>query len=195
LANPELQPETLFGAELGADYITENGAIRVTAFRNDLHNLILNATLSSTPTSILRERENGPNALGRGFEISADHRWREFTGVLGYLYADSVLVTGTRIPEVPRSSGSATLRWAHKRTLASASVRALSSQFDDDLNQFLLPGFASVEILVRQQLVKRLSASLEVTNLLNKTFYTGFTPYPTIGDPRIARGGLIWKWN
>jgi outer membrane receptor protein involved in Fe transport len=79
--------------------------------------------------------------------------------------------------------------------MAAASVRATSSQFDDDLNQFLLPGFAVVQLLVRQQLFPRLTASVDVTNLLNRTFYTAFTPTPNIGDPRIIEGGLIWKMN
>jgi outer membrane receptor protein involved in Fe transport len=195
LANPNLQPETNFGAEIGADYLMEHGALRVTAFRNDIHDLITNTTLSSTPTSITRERENGPPSVNRGVEVSLDHRWHEFTGELGYLFADSHFVTGLRVPEVPRSTGSATLRWAHRRTMAAASVRATSSQFDDDLNQFLLPGFAVVQLLVRQQLFPRLTASVDVTNLLNRTFYTAFTPTPNIGDPRIIEGGLIWKMN
>ncbi len=195
LPNPQLQPETLFGAEAGADYVTENGALRVTAFRNSLHGLVTNVTLNSTKNSITRERENAGNALGRGVEVSLDHRWREFTGRAGYLFADSRYVTGLRVPQVPRSQGSATLTWAHQRTLASASVRSSSSQFDDDQNRFLLPGFAVVQFLVREQIVPRLAASLEITNLLDRTFYTGYTPTATIGDPRIIRAGLLWKVN
>ncbi len=195
LPNPQLQPETLFGAEVGADYITEHGAVRVTAFRNDLHGLVTNVTLSSTANAITRERENAGNALGRGVEVSLNHRWRDFTGEAGYLFADSRYVTGLRVPQVPRSQGSATLTWAHKRTLASAAIRSSSSQFDDDQNKFLLPGFAVMQLLVRQQIAPRLAASLEITNLLDRTFYTGYTPTPTIGDPRIVRAGLLWKVN
>jgi outer membrane receptor protein involved in Fe transport len=193
LANAGLQPETVFGAEIGADYVMGRGAIRVTAFRNDLHGLITNVTLSSTANSILRQRENAGNALGRGVEVSADHRWREFTGQLGYLFADSRYATGLRVPEVPRSQGSAMLTWEHRRTLASAAVRSSSSQFDDDQNQFLLPGYAVVELLVRQKIFEKVSATLQITNLLDRTFYTGYTPTPTIGDPRILMAGLLWK--
>ena len=195
LPNSQLQPETVFGAEIGADYVTELGTLRVTAFRNDLHGLITNVTLSSSANAITRERENAGDALGRGVEVSLNHRWREFTGEAGYLFADSRYVTGLRVPQVPRSQGSATLTWAHKRTLASAAVRSTSSQFDDDQNKFLLPGFAVMQLLVREQLVPRLAATLEITNLLDRTFYTGFTPTPTIGDPRVVRAGLLFKLN
>lgn len=195
LPNPRLQPETLFGAEIGVDYVTESGGVRVTAFRNDLHGLVTNVTLSSTKTAITRERENAGNALGRGIEVSADRRWRDFTGEAGYLFVDSRYVTGLRVPQVPRSQGSATLTWAHQGTLASVAVRSSTSQFDDDQNRFLLPGFAVMQLLLREQIVPRLSASLEITNLLDRTFYTGFTPTATIGDPRIVRAGLLWKVN
>lgn len=195
LANPELQPETLFGAEVGVDYVTERGAIQITAFRNDLHNLITNVTLSVTSNAITRERENNGNAVGRGFELSAHRGWKEWTGEAAYLYVEPRYDTGLTIPQVPRHQGSASLMWARKRTFASASVRSYSSQFDDDQNKFLLPGFASVQVMARQQIVRALSATVQVTNLLDHTIYTGFTPTPTIANPRIVRGGLLWKWN
>jgi outer membrane cobalamin receptor len=195
LANPQLQPETLLGVETGADYVTEKGALHVTAFHNDLHNLITNVTLSATANAITRQRENAGNALGRGFEIGANRRWRDFNGQASYLFADSRYTTGLRVPQVPRSQGSATLGWSRNRTFALAGIRSSSSQFDDDQNHFLLPGFAVVQLVVRQQIMKQVSASLEITNLLDRTFYTGYTPTPTIGDPRILRGGILWKWN
>ena len=195
LPNPQLQPETLFGAEIGVDYVTEVGTLRLTAFRNDLHGLVTNVTLSSTKNAITRERENAGDALGRGIEVSLNHRWREFSGEAGYLFADSRYVTGSRVPQVPRSQGSATLAWSHHRTLASAALRSSSSQFDDDQNKFLLPGFAVMQFLLREQIAPRLAASLEITNLLDRTFYTGYTPTATIGDPRIIRAGLLWKVN
>ncbi len=195
LANAALQPETVFAAEIGADYVMEHGAVRVTAFRNQLYNLITNVTLSSTSNSITRQRENAGNALDRGVEVSVDHHWREFTGTLAYLLVDSRYATGLRVPEVGKNQGSGTLTWSHKRTLALGAVRASSLQFDDDQNQFLLPGYAVVQLMVRERLYKSLSASVQITNLLDRTFYTGFTPTPTIGDPRIVMAGLIWKTN
>jgi outer membrane cobalamin receptor len=196
LANPDLQPETLLGAEVGVDYVTERGSIQLTAFRNDLHNLVTNVTLLSSPSQILRQRQNAANVIDRGFEVSARQAWGDWSGQASYLYAESRYNnTGLRVAQVPKSQGTATLTWSRGRTLASAGVRAYSYQFDDDLNTFRLPGFAVAELLVRQQLAPRTWATFEMTNALDHLIYTGFTPTPTIGDPRQVRGGLLFRWN
>jgi outer membrane receptor protein involved in Fe transport len=192
LANNALRLETLFGAEIGADYHMENGGIHVTAFRNSLNGLITNVTLTSTPTLITRQRQNTGDSESRGFEISIDRRWHEWRGEASYLYADSLYGTGFRIPQVPKSQGSAGASYEHGRLLASLSLRATSSQFDDDLNQFRLPGFVTVQAMIRERLIKNVSASLEVDNLVDRLYYTGYTPTPTIGSPRLIRVGIRW---
>jgi len=105
---------------------------------------------------------------------------------------DSRLVTGLRVPQVPKHQGSAQLMYQRGGTLVSAGVRSFSFQFDDDRNQFLLPGFATVEVYVQQHLVKSLSARLEFENLLDRQYLTAFSPTPTIGAPRLWRAGLRW---
>jgi outer membrane receptor protein involved in Fe transport len=77
--------------------------------------------------------------------------------------------------------------------MASAGVRAYGSQFDDDLNQFLLAGYTTVQLMVRQRLTKGLSASASFENLLNRQYYVAFTPTPNIGAPRLWRIGLRWQ--
>ncbi len=190
LANGDLIPETLFGAEAGADFITETGAVRVTVFRNAIDHLITNATLSSTPTLITRQRRNGANSLSRGVEVGATRRWREWRAEAGYLYVDSAYTTGALIPEVPKHQGSAQLSYEHRGTLVSAGIRAYSAQFDDDLNQFRLPGYSTVQLVLRQRLTKWLAADFAAENLLDHQYYSGFTPTPTIGAPRLIRGGV-----
>jgi outer membrane receptor protein involved in Fe transport len=192
LANGDLRPETLFGAEIGADYQMESGAIRVTAFRNAIGGLITNATLSSTPALITRQRQNGVDSESRGIEVNVSRRWRDWRGDAAYLFVDSRYATGPRIPQVAKNQGSAGVTFEHGGTLASASLRSFSSQFDDDLNQFRLPGFATVQFMARRRLARNFSASLEIENLLNRGYLTGYTPTPTIGGPRLFRLGIRW---
>ncbi len=192
-ANAALRPETLFGAEAGADFIGESSTVRMTVYRNAISGLITNVTLSSAPNLIVRQRQNAADSLSRGVEFSADKRWRNWRGELGYLYADSRYATGARIPQVPRHQGSAQVSYEHGRTLASFGVRSYASQFDDDLNKFLLPGFATVQLVARERLVRNFSASLAFENLLNREYLTGFSPTPTIGAPRLWRVGLRWE--
>ena len=147
LANPNLRPETVFGAETGVDWIGESTAFRVTAYRNSLDNLITNVTLSSAANSILRQRENAAAAVSRGVEADLRGHYRHWTGQLEYLFADSRYSTGPRIAEVPRHQGSALIAWQRGGTLASAALRSYAYQFDDDLNQYRLPGYTVLRVL------------------------------------------------
>ena len=80
-----------------------------------------------------------------------------------------------------------------KSTLITTGVRAFGLQFDDDLNQFLLPGFAVVEFTAQQHLTRKLSAVASIENLLDRTYLVALTPTPNTGEPRIWRLGLRWS--
>jgi outer membrane cobalamin receptor len=192
-ANPNLKPETVWGGEAGADWNLENTAIRVTAYRNSLANLITNVTLSSSATSIVRQRQNAAAAVSEGVESEFTRHWGAWSGELRYMFAGARYSTGYRISQVPRHQGAAHVAWHGKSTLLSAGVRAFDYQFDDDLNQYRLPGYSTVEFVASQRLVKQLSAEASIENLIGKVFYTAATPTPTIGEPRLWRIGLKWQ--
>ncbi len=191
-ANAALVPEKMWGAEAGFDWIGENSTFRVTAYRNALDGLITNVTLSSSPTAIVRQRANAAAALSRGVETEFVERFHNFTGELKYLYVESRYVTGFRVAQIPKQQGTAQLTYQRHGTFASAGLRSYSYQFDDDLNAFRLPGFASVQSVVRQHLMRSLSAEVTLENALDRQFYTAFTPTPNIGAPRQWRVGLRW---
>ncbi|MEP7366845.1 MAG: TonB-dependent receptor, partial [Acidobacteriota bacterium] len=145
--NDQLQPETLNGVEAGGDYTGEHGRYSLTFFRNSMENLVGNITLSSSPTQIIRQRQNIASALARGLEL--DLRQRVFPRVElegNYLYADSRVSTGLRTPQVAKHYGSAQATYFANKTLLSAGVRTSAFQFDDDLNTFRLPGYAAVHL-------------------------------------------------
>jgi outer membrane cobalamin receptor len=192
-ANPNLVPEGLVGVEAGADWSGEATRISLTLFRNDLENLIDNATLQTSQTLITRKRMNFPSALSRGIEAGINHRWRHWTAEAGYLFADARLAGGARIPQVPKQQGTAQLTYGFKSTLISAGVRAFGLAFDDDLNQFLLPGYAVLQVLAEQHLTQKLSVVASVENLLDRTYLVALTPSPNTGEPRLWRVGLRWS--
>ncbi len=191
-ANALLKPESLFGAEAGLDWNGESSHVGFSLFRNDMRDIVANVTLSTTPAEIIRQRQNTTRALAKGFEADVRQRWRQFTGEASYLFVDTRFSTGPRTPQVPKHQGSVQLSWMGKTTSASAGVRAVGAQFEDDLNRFLLPGFAVAHFSVRQQLWRGLSAQLVTENLFNREFVVGFSPTPLIGAPRLWRGGLRW---
>jgi outer membrane cobalamin receptor len=192
-ANPNLRPETLSGAEAGVDWTGESSSIRLTAYRNSIDNLVTNVTLSSTPTAIVRQRGNAAAALSRGVEAAFHRRMGPVSAELNYLYADSRYVTGYRIEQVPRHQGSGRVAYVHGGTMLSVDARAFDYQFDDDLNQYRLPGYAQLELGARQRISGPLSAHAEVENALDRVYYTAFTPTPNIGQPRLWQVGLRWE--
>ncbi len=191
-ANPLLRQETLFGAEAGVDFVGESHRASITVFRNSLKDLISNVTLSTTGNSILRQRQNAADALSRGVEFQVRQNWKQLQGEASYLFVDSALVTGPLLPQVPKHQGSGQVTYQWKRTFASAGVRGYSLQFDDDRNQFRLPGFATAQLVVRQGLLNHVSASLSFENLLDRTYLVAFSPTPNIGPPRLWRAGIRW---
>ncbi|HEY7302679.1 MAG TPA: TonB-dependent receptor [Bryobacteraceae bacterium] len=193
LANAGLVPEGLVGVEAGVDYFAERTRISFTLFHNDLNNLVDNTTLSTSPTLILRQRTNFPSALSRGLEAGIHHHWTHWIAEAGYQYADSRLATGQRIPQVPKHTGTAQLTYSAKSTLISAGIRAFSLVFDDDLNQFLLPGYTTLEFSVQQHLTKSFSIMASIDNLLDRSYLVALTPNPNTGAPRLWRVGLRWN--
>lgn len=191
-ANPALKPESVFGSEFGFDFVGEATRARVTFFRNDLRNLVTNVTLS-TGATIIRQRQNAAAALSRGMELDTSGRWRDFRGEASYLFVDSRFVTGARVPQVARHQGSAQVSWEKNRTHAAVGLRSFALQFEDELNTALLPGFATVQFLLRHKVSDRLSAIAAFENLLDRQYLTGFTPVPLIGAPRLWRIGLRWE--
>jgi len=192
LANAGLVPETLWGAEAGFDWIGESYALRVTGYRNEMNHLITNVTLSSSPSAIIRQRQNAAAALSRGFEADFHERYRNWSADLRYLYVESRYVTGFRVAQIPKHQGTGQITWQRQGTLLSGGVRIFDYQFDDDLNQFRLPGFTTFYFLGRQHLVRSLSAQFTFENAFDRVFYTAFSPTPNIGAPRLWRVGLRW---
>lgn len=192
-ANEGLRPETVFGAEVGADWVGERSRAGLTFFRTDLSEIITNVTLSSTPALITRQRQNAGSALSRGIELDLRHQFGAFRWDGSYLFVDSRFSTGLLLPQVAKHQGSSQLTWNWRRTSATASIRSASLQFEDDRNTQLLPGYAAVQGVLRQQINNQLAVHLAVENVLDRIYLTGFTPAAQIGPPRLWRVGLRWE--
>ncbi len=190
--NRGLRPETLVGVEGGMDWRHRTMLFRTTYFRHSIDDIIGNATIQTEP-SILRQRRNFVSASSRGLELEVQKSFGRVRVEAAYLYVDSQLGTNVWMPQVPRHQGSFQFLYFTRNTLFSAGVRSYDKQFEDDLNRFLLPGFATVQVLVKRRLIQRLSGVAAVENLFDRSFVVGFTPTPTTGAPRLLRVGLKWE--
>lgn len=193
LANPALRPEILFGSEVGVDIVAERARFSVTAYRNELTDLIGNVTLSTTPSLITRQRQNITSALARGVEANFRYRWNAWFLESSYLFADSRVSTMERIPQVARNQGSAQLSWQKNATQITAGMRTSSLQFEDDRNTQLLPGFAVFHFAAQQQLAGGISFRFAMENAFDRLYLSGFTPQPQIAAPRLWRIGVRWQ--
>jgi outer membrane cobalamin receptor len=192
LANPNLVPESLVGVETGADWTREQTRLSVTLFHYDLSNLLTNATIAQTKTTITRQRENYPSATSQGVQADFTQRWHKWGFNAGYLFADARIAAGQRIPQVPKQQGTAQLTYTRAATFFSFGLRGYGLQFDDDVNQFKLPGFASLSASAEQKLHHGISVLASVDNLLDRSYLVALTPTPNTGAPLLWRVGLRW---
>lgn len=190
LPNAALKPESLEGFETGLDLRSGRTTLSATLFRNSLSGLVTNVTRSVTASLITRQRGNAASALSRGIEISAAHRRGPWLTQLSWLWADSTFPSNARLPQVPRNQGSALLTWSRGRSLVSGGLRASSLQFEDDLNTFILPGFAVWQLSASHHLGGPVSATFAVENAFNRAYFAGYTPTSMLAAPRLWRAGL-----
>jgi outer membrane receptor protein involved in Fe transport len=195
LANSALRAETVNAVEAGADATWGRRSLRLTLFRNSLENLITNVTLSSTPALITRQRQNAAAALNRGIEAGWREQWRAWSLELAWLLADSRFSTSERVPQVPKNQGSATIAWSSKETSVAGGLRSSSLQFEDDRNQFVLPGFAVWHLTVRQRVGNWLGLECAFENAFNRSVLAGYSPTPMLASPRMVRAGLFFTFQ
>jgi len=192
LANAALRPETLAGVEAGADWVGERTRVSVTLYRNSLRDLIVNATLAATPLLITRQRQNTGAAVARGVEARLTRRLGPLRFESAYLLADSRVASGLRIPQVAKQQGTAQFVYDRGANLIAAGVRASGLQFEDDLNAFVLPGYAVWHVTARRTLPRGFALHLQVENLMDREVVAGYSPTPLVGAPRLIRAGVRW---
>jgi iron complex outermembrane receptor protein len=194
LANANLGEETLTGAEIGADFTPSPILFaRLNVFRNRIDGAVGNVTLSVTPQTITRQRQNLDRVNADGVEAELrlrppqSSRWELQAS---YLYNDSrVERTGLRVPQVPLNQGSLGIAFAGPVNVLLQG-RWAGQQFDDDLNQLPLRGYVVADLSLRRPIGNRLDVFLSAENLFDRKVVTGRTPIETLGAPRLVQVGV-----
>lgn len=180
------------GAEMGADFHPlASFFARVNAFRNRIDGAVGNVTISVTPQLITRRRENLDRVTADGVEAEVRlrplPRWELQAA---YLYSDSrVERTGRRVPQVARNQGSFGVAFDGP-VAALLQARWAGDQFEDDLNQLVLPSFVVADLSLRRSLGRRLELFLAAENLFDEKVVTGRLPLETLGSPRLVQMGV-----
>jgi outer membrane receptor protein involved in Fe transport len=186
-ANESLGPERLSAFEVGARFAN----VRATAFETKVDDTIANVTLSTTPSLITRQRRNLGSSRTRGVEIESDWRVADRLRVsAGYLMSDARVVGGKRLPQVPRDQATLQTIFTPPRGTIALQARWSAMQFDDDLNQFPLRGYAAADLFASYPLRANVALTLSAENVFDRRIEVSATPVITLNAPRTVRLGV-----
>jgi outer membrane receptor protein involved in Fe transport len=198
--NPLLEPERLTGFDAGVLIAYGRTSARITGFYNHLDDAIANITISTTPTQTTRQRQNAGKVRAMGFEMEADFRVNPTLMITGLaVFTSSTFldtpklpdIEGNNVPQVPGYSLGAGVSYADPRILtATAQLRIVGEQWEDDLNTLDLRPFAVLDVHAGRVVYRSLHAFVSVENLFDKEYDTGRTPFRAVGWPRTVRGGV-----
>lgn len=194
-ANPGLDPERLWGGEVGVDLRPlPKLAFRATGYWNRLDGAIANVTLGRGPGTFpgvgfvsaagaYRMRQNLDAVEAKGIEL--DGQWILGAWSLGgsWAYADSrvhasgaaATLDGLRPAQTPRFQGSATLAWRAALANASVTARYAGARFEDDQNSARLDPAWTVDATVGVPLTSTLRAEARAENLFDAEVQAGIS--------------------
>jgi outer membrane receptor protein involved in Fe transport len=188
-ANAALRPERLRGIEIGAEYRPLPAArIGATIFANRLGDGIANVTLGRGPGTFpgvgfvaaggeYRQRQN-IGAIGvTGLEIDGRVQLGPWTLSGGYAFAHARIrsdgaalpLDGLRPAQTPRHMVTGTIAWAAREgARLSLAGRYVGSQYEDDLNQQLLPDALTFDAAASIPLTRSLAIEARAENLADQ---------------------------
>lgn len=189
-ADPNLKPETLRTAELGADYtLPTKGRVTLTGYVNELRDLLYQKSIISGTANDLNRNINAGAARILGLESTVRQPLGagfEFGGSLSYTASKltrndaTPASVGKRLGDVPLKQATASLGWSDARFSADAVARYSSHVFPrtDDLNTSTIDGvmgaydaYTVVDLKFGVRLTRQLRATLAVTNVLDREYF------------------------
>jgi outer membrane receptor protein involved in Fe transport len=167
-------------------------------FWTAVEDAIANVTLSEDDGGILRQRQNAGRTRARGVEVEGEFRpaggsrIRTSATFVDARFVESVDqgLDGNRIPQVPRVSFTLAADVPlPERMMFSAVLRAMSSQFDDDRNNFELASATQLDLRLAGR-AGLFGWYIEFENVFDAVIEVGRTPLVTLAPPRSARVGF-----
>ena len=197
VANPDLLPERARSADVGGTLTFDRWTVTTTGFWSVVEDAIANVTIATNT----RQRRNAGEAHAKGLEIDGDVRaWsslflRGSATIVDARFRESAepVLEGKRLPQVPKFSfsGSIVAKLPHALE-ASAVWRALSDQYDDDRNAFLLAEARQLDVQIAGR-VHGFRWHLALENAFDRRIEVGRTPLVTLAPGRAVRVGLAWR--
>jgi outer membrane receptor protein involved in Fe transport len=207
-ANPNLDPERLAGAEIGADYSKGPLTGSLTGFVNRLRDAIANVTLGHGPGTFpgvgfvgaggsYSQRQNVDAVKVLGVEAALawnDGPWSVSAGA-SITHARmkgssaAALLDGLRPAQTPKFSGTLAVGYEQGGKGAQVVLRRVGAQFDDDLNTDVLNAATTLDASASWPLSRRLELVARGENLTNALVMAGIN-----GDGSIERATPRTLW-
>lgn len=200
-ANENLLAERSKNFESGVGYLFGRLKLRAAAFYTEVDRSIGNVTISTSPSLIIRQRQNAGRTISKGFESDAEWYFRTFSLNTGYQFVIAKVadfdsnpsLVGKAIPQVARHQFTLQATYRLNSWTFSTQIKAASSQFDDDLNLFRLEPYFQTDFFVAKRLKEKLLVFAAVENIFNSRHSIGLTPLRTVSLPTSARIGIRWN--
>lgn len=186
-ANALLNPERVTGADVGFTLTPASGVqISVTGFWNRMDDTIANVTLGTGPGNFtgvgfvaaggfFRQRQNLDALTVWGWEVDGRLTLGKFGLSASWSHVDpeissrgaAAVLNGLAPAQTPRDQFSGTLDFSHQRFSASATLRHIASQFEDDLNSRSLNAATMVDALLLVPIITGVALEGRVENLFD----------------------------
>jgi iron complex outermembrane recepter protein len=201
-ANDRLEPETLWGGELGTQIVVDGVTMQATGFWNRLSDPITNVTLAQPLDGASRQRQNLGRSRVLGLELGAT--WRPddaWTLRLGHIFSEATVteapaqpdLVGKRLAQDPRHRTTAAVTFANERIVTVVGqARYLGRQFEDDLNTLRIGSVVLVDLHAERRLWRDLSGFVSAQNLFDRRYLVGRAGIDTEGAPRTFEVGLAY---
>lgn len=199
-ANERLRPETLWGGEAGPQVVVGTVVVRAMGFYNDLESAIANVTLDMPVEDAQRQRQNLGSARVAGIELEASwHPTPRWTATVAHTYSHGTITSASSQPELvgkqlaqaPRLRAMGIVAFDEPRWFsATAELRYLGRQFEDDLNTRVIGAVVLADVTVARRLGAGLTTFATVQNVLDREYLVGRAGVDTRGAPRTFELGV-----
>ncbi len=200
LANPALLSERATGYEIGAQAALKLASISGTYFWTEINRPVSAVLVSQTAAMITNVRQNLGQIRSTGVELSAQLLpGRAVSASFEYQFADATVtkfsaqpaLVGNQIPQVPRQTGTAQVRFTRPRVgELTVALRSSGTAYDDANNQFPLAGFLSLDVSGRHAFGHGVEVFFQVQNVTDQRAQVSRTPLLTLGSPVFGEAGI-----
>jgi len=172
-ANEMLEPERLWGGEVGVDWASDGTKLSATLFANHLSNAIANVTLAPN----LNQRQNLDAIDSKGIEVSAEQAIGPATLRATYAFTDAKVdasgtaatLDGRRPAQIAKHGGSVSLHSNGDGPFGGfATLRYIGKQNEDDRGLLVLGDALTLDAGLSWRLNKAVSIEARGENLFDE---------------------------